>query len=321
MNTKRKTECEMLTPAGIKRRVGVSHFLMCFFLLMVGACGGKSEEQARLEAQQADSAALKIAVLPTLDCLPLFVAQQLGMDEAFGLDLRLVPFTAQMDQDTALLRGRVEGMFTDIVRARRMESIAHKPLYVSCETSLYWQLLSAKTARIKQMKQLDDKMVAMTRHSATDSLTQLMIDSAKLQSTRVYRIQVNDVSVRYDMLTSGNIDAAWLPQPWAAMARKKGAVTLIPEAGRHSGVLVFADSVMADTMRRRQVLLLERVYKQAVDTINGRGLDSFSELLATYCHVDPKHVSNLSGTAPIDQVRRPVATQERNQNTKQDRRR
>lgn len=50
-------------------------------LLMLAACGQSYEETKRLTRQQRlklwreDSAALKIAVMPTLDCLPVFVAK------------------------------------------------------------------------------------------------------------------------------------------------------------------------------------------------------------------------------------------------------
>ena len=50
-------------------------------LLLLAACGQSYEETKRItreqrrEAWRKDSAALKIAVMPTLDCLPLYVAQ------------------------------------------------------------------------------------------------------------------------------------------------------------------------------------------------------------------------------------------------------
>ena len=55
--------------------------------LLVG-CGMSYEETKRLRQEQQkqalreDSAALKVAVMPTLDCLPLFVAEDREMFDA-----------------------------------------------------------------------------------------------------------------------------------------------------------------------------------------------------------------------------------------------
>ena len=96
-------------------------------LLLLAACGQSYEEtkrqtrQQRREAAQKDSAALKIAVMPTLDCLPLYVAQYYELFDTIHGGVRLKYYHAQMDCDTALERGRVEGMVTDLVRAMKME--------------------------------------------------------------------------------------------------------------------------------------------------------------------------------------------------------
>ena len=54
-------------------------------------------KQQRIQQQREDSAALKIAVMPTLDCLPLFVAKETDLFDKDVSDIRLKMFTAQMD--------------------------------------------------------------------------------------------------------------------------------------------------------------------------------------------------------------------------------
>jgi len=151
--------------------------LVCLLLLV--ACGQSYEETKRLtrlqrrEAMRQDSAALKIAVLPTLDCLPLYVAQHYDLLDTLHGGVRLKMYNAQIDGDTALLRGRVEGLVTDLVRAKKMEQQGLKVRYWAV-TNSYWQLLSNRQARIRKLRQLEDKMIAMTRFSATDLLSDLV---------------------------------------------------------------------------------------------------------------------------------------------------
>lgn len=265
-------------------------------LFSLASCGGKSEEMVRREAQMADSAALKIATLPTIDCLPLYLVEQYQLDDEAGLDLRLVPFRAQMDQDTALLRGRVEGLFTDLIRLHRLEQVEGKPMKTLSSTMLSWKLVTSKNARIKELKQLDDKMVAMTRHSATDVLTWQMVDSARLMQERVYRIQVNDVKIRFDMLMSANIDAMWLPEPWATAALQAGHRVIydVGKASWRPGVLAMADSVLADSTRRKQADMLVQLYNQAVDSIAKYGWKHYADVIGRYCGVDEEVVRKMN---------------------------
>ena len=94
-------------------------------ILLIVGCGQSYEESKRLTREQRlklwreDSAALKIAVMPTLDCLPVFVAKERQMFDT-AVDIRLKRYKAQMDIDTALIRNRVEGAITDLVRAEKM---------------------------------------------------------------------------------------------------------------------------------------------------------------------------------------------------------
>lgn len=266
-------------------------------LLLLTACGDNAAEQAeqqRREQQIADSMSLKVAVTPTLDCLPLFVAVEEGLFEREGVSVLLRPFTAQMDEDTALLRGRVEGMTTDRERIAWIREQGMEVREVA-QTSLKWQLLTNKMARIKMLNQLDDKMLAMTRRSATDMLARKIVDSAGLQPERVFRIQVNDVQVRLSMLENGIMDAMLLPEPQATQARLGGHPVLLDtdSMGLHLGVIVFSEEAMADTMRQRQVEQFLKVYRAVSDTIAHRGIGNYRDVIASYCHVKPEIVDSM----------------------------
>lgn len=275
-----------------------------FAVALLASCGGESEAQKRAEAMAADSAALKIATMPTLDCLPLYVARQYGLHDSLGIDMRLVPFVAQMDQDTAMLKGRVEAMFTDTVRAGRMERVQHKRLRRIVATPLHWLLMTPDSSRVRELKQIDDKLVAMTRYSATDMLTRMAADSARTDNDRIYRIQVNDVHVRYDMMMSSMVDAAWLPEPHATVARKAGCRQLFSSRGKlETGVLVVSDSLMSDSTRRWQVERMAELYNRGVDSIARHGLTHYASLISQYCGVEPDMLSDLPKTVKYEKAR------------------
>ena len=228
-------------------------------LLILAGCGQSYEETKRLSREQRlklareDSAALKIAVMPTLDCLPIFIAKDHQLFDTV-VDIRLKRYTAQMDCDTAMMRGRVEGMVTDLVRAERIIQ-SGMPLKYIATTNAYWLLISNRNQRITQLKHLDDKMLAMTRYSVTDLLGDLAVDSAKLKTERVFRIQVNDVYVRLKMLENNEMDALLLTEPQATQALLKKHKVLLDtrQEDIQMGVIAFREKGMDDQNRKKQM--------------------------------------------------------------------
>ena len=273
---------------------------MIAVLLLITACGQSYEETKRIarenrrELMRKDSAALKVAVLPTLDCLPLFVAQHYHLyDTLFG-GVRLKYYTAQMDCDTALQRGRVEGMVSDLVRAKRMEQQGVKIRYVAA-TNAYWQLITNRNSRIRQLKQLDDKMVAMTRFSATDLLTDCVVDSVKLAEDRVFKVQINDLGVRMQMLQNNEMDALWFTEPQATMARimRNPVVFDTQENDIQLGVLAFREKEMQRQARGKQLQLFMTAYNQACDSINKYGLRHYRDIIVKRCKLKAALVDSL----------------------------
>ena len=268
-------------------------------VLLVG-CGQSYEETKRLSREQRlrlareDSAALKVAVMPTLDCLPIFIAKDHQMFDT-AVDIRLKRFTAQMDCDTALMRGRVEGSVIDLVRAERMKKLGDSLTYFSA-TNAYWLLISNRQARITQLKHLDDKMLAMTRYSVTDMLGDLAVDSGKLKTERVFRIQINDVNVRLKMLENNEMDALILTEPQAAQARMLKHKVLMDtrKLEMEMGTIVVQWKGMDDENRAKQLRAFTRGYNKACDSINKYGIASYAPLITKYCHVKQESIEQIN---------------------------
>ena len=289
--------------------------IMIAGLLLMAACHQSYEETktqkrlSRREALKKDSAALKVAVMPTLDCLPLYVAEYYQLYDTLRGGVRLKFFMAQMDCDTALERGRVEGMVTDLVRAKRIEMRGMKLRYPTV-TNASWQLVANRNARIRQLKQLDDKMVAMTRFSATDLLTDRVIDSVKLDKDRVYKVQINDLSVRLLMLQNNEMDALWLSEPQATVARmmKHGVVYDTGKEDLQLGVLAFNEKEMRHQERGQQLELFMKAYNQACDSINKYGVRHYRDIIVKRCKMKANVVDSLPNNIKYVRARGPRET-------------
>lgn len=287
--------------------------LLLIGTLLVVGCGDSYEETKRVHREnrarlaKEDSAALKIAVLPTLDCLPIYVAKEYGLFDTTIVDVRLKPFTAQMDCDTALMGSTAEGAVTDLIRMERQVLKGAKMHYVA-QTAAYWQLVTNRNSRISQMKHLEDKMVAMTRYSLTDMLTDKVVDSAKVKSEYVFRIQVNDVGVRLQMLQNNMMDALWLTEPQATVARlaKNPVLADSRRLGMNYGVVAFNQKKMRAFERKQQLEAFIKGYDAACDSINKYGIGRYRDLVAQYCKVNPSVVDSLPKNLSFPHARGPL---------------
>lgn len=274
-------------------------FVCGWCIALVVACGQSYETKQRMtraeraKLKTADSLALKVGVMPTLDCMPLYLAKERRLFDTLGVDVRLRMRKAQMDIDTALIGGSVEGAVSDSVRVARMQSRG-TALTVLGTTNTSWQLVGNRSARLKEVKQLGDKMVAMTRYSATDFLTDYVLKGVKTTAT-VYRVQINDVPLRLQMLLNNEMDALWLPEPQATTAREHGH-TVLWDTEKHNlwlGRVVFRDKALGDARVRKQIDVFKKAYNMACDSLNQRGIAAYADLLMKYCQTDQKTLDAL----------------------------
>ncbi len=263
---------------------------LLFTILLIASCGGSGGDAPVQEEIPHDSVQLRIAVMPTLDCMPLYLASSRGFFEENSVSVLLLPYDAQMDCDTAIERGHANAVVTDLVRAQRLKESGMPLQYISA-TDIYWQLLTKHSARIKEPRQLDDKMLAMTRFSATHLLSDEVVDSARLKPERVFRIQVNDLNVRLGMLGADIMDALLLPEPQATAARNLKARVLYDtrKSDERLGVIAFIDRAATP----QQVKAFTAAYNKACDSLNMMGFPEYRDLIARYCHAQKETIDSL----------------------------
>lgn len=270
--------------------------LSILFVLFFAGCGKSDKDRQaerlaqRLAEQEAYQKAYKIAVMPTMDCLPAYLLKDSLLYDSAKVDVRLCRFNAQMDCDTAMAGGGVQAAFTDLVRTERLKHKRKVLMHYLTDTNLDWQLIADHGSKLKKLSDLSDKIVAMTRYSATDLLTDLAVRKGK-PKYQVFRVQINDVMVRLRMLQNHEIDAYWLAEPQAAKALQADNNILFSsaDAGVHLGVVAVMDKVR----RQTEEAAFAEAYDKAVDQINKKGVKYYADLIKKYMKVDDATVRAL----------------------------
>lgn len=176
------------------------------------------------DGKDSDSLAIHIAVLPTEECNPFYAAQECGIYDSLGVDVKLDTFLSAMDADTAFMNGKVHILVSDSLKAIYLNSIIKGDSIRSVITdTLRLSLMTSTLSRIKSIKNLKEKIVAVTRNSAIDCFADKIMDRAKIKREYLNRPQINKIELRAKMLNLNQYDGAILPEPYATQCEEKGA--------------------------------------------------------------------------------------------------
>lgn len=285
----------------------MKHFISFLLsILMLASCAHKQEAMLSVaDAKKADSLALHVALMPTLGCLPIYYAQRTGITDSLHLDIRLMHYTAQMDIDTAITRGHTDIAYTDIIRAIRLSDSVSLTSLLAADEPL--SMVAQKEKKIKKMKQMSEKMIAICRLCATDYWCEKMLDSAKISQDSVYKPQINDVKLRGKMICTGLLEGAMLEEPYASWAVMMGNKELrrTQDKSFQFAVWVMADSLQKDKRKVKQIRKFISAYKMAVENINkGLYADSLRSILIKEYEL-PDSVADSLKLTPIKQPTAP----------------
>lgn len=244
------------------------------FLGMIGLFGSCGQtEKVKMDT---DSTALKLGVLPTMECLPFYYADSIGIFDSLGIDVKLVTFEAAMDADTAFVNGCIDGIVTDLVKEciwRGNGDTAH----VAMVGDLRLWLVTAPKARLLKAESIKEKIIGITRHSSVDYFADKILESVKLQSTELNKPQINNLRLRGMMVDQDQYDGAILPEPYASEAVARGAKRLTgTEDLKLTNLLcvLFNDSV--SQVRKDEIQKIRQAYDMAVFALN---TDTLSNVL------------------------------------------
>lgn len=223
--------------------------------IVLASCTHRQEAmQFSPDSTDIDTAALCVAVMPTMNCLPVYYAEKSGLSDSLGLDMKLLRYQAQMDIDTAIVNGHVDIAFTDLIRIQRLSRQVHISPIATCDEPL--SLISLKTKRVKQVNQMKEQMIAISRLSATDYWCDRLLDETHTSYDDIYRPQVNDVRLRAEMLRQGLIDAAMMGEPFATWMTTLGHKRLFQSSGKKPRLYAWASCASANKGQQQVFLNL-----------------------------------------------------------------
>ena len=135
-------------------------YLLLLTALIIMGCQVSEQDDSLIEKRKnkveevAYQRAFKVGVMPTMDCLPIFLLKDSALYNPDDIDIRLKEYTSQRDCDTAMINGRVQAAVTDLVQAEYLKEEKNAVLDYMTETNATWQLMATPASGIKQVEDL-----------------------------------------------------------------------------------------------------------------------------------------------------------------------
>ena len=253
---------------------------------------------------------LRVGVFLDSDSLPLLVADAEGRFAAEGVNVKLVTFQNPVERDAALQSGAVDGVVSDLLAAALANQSGFEVRVTSLTDGRYG-IATAPGSGIANAKAVAGQSIGISTNSIIQYAAESLLAEAGVPSADIKEVAVPKMPVRLELLISGQLKAACLPEPLLTAAAGRGAtiVAKSDDLGLKAGVLLFTKQVLDE--RLPDIRAFYRAYAAACTAINANN-DKYRPFLVekvafpaavrdAYRFVSYKK-PRLPGTADVEKV-------------------
>ncbi len=221
-----------------------------------------------------DAAPLKLALIPILDVIPAYVAQDAGFFEKQGLKVEFIPVGSAAERDQVIAAGQADGMVNDLLsvalynRKETQVQVVRFAMVATTSTPMF-RILASGNSGIKSVKDLAGVPIGISQGSIIEYVTNQILTGEGLESSQIKTEAVPKIPDRLALLASGQLKAATLPEPFSTVAMGQGAVMIVDDThypNIANSVVAFRKKVIDERPQAVQKFLV--AYNQAINEIN-----------------------------------------------------
>ncbi len=178
---------------------------------------------------------LKIALLPVIDAVPIYAAQQEGLFEKHGVKVEIVPVSAAPERDQLMAAGQADGEINETASVMLFNKESTQIQIVRyalrpTATSPHFFILASAKSRITQPAQLKGIEIGVSQGTVIEYVTDRLLEAQGLTADEIKVISVPKISDRMTLLASGDLKAGTMPDPLASLAIQQGAVNVLDDS-------------------------------------------------------------------------------------------
>lgn len=203
-------------------------------IFLLGACSQNSDSIHTEEPVQ-----IKVAVLPIMDTLPMFVAEKEGLYLTHKIQVEFIPVGSAPERDQLITAGQADAMVNEVVSTlfynkEQIQVQTVRYARTATETHPLFHILASQNSEITNPDNLANTEIGISQGTIIEYLTDRLLQHQGFSDSEIKTIAVPKISDRMALLATGELKAAMLPDPLTFLAEQQGARiilddTLIPE--------------------------------------------------------------------------------------------
>ncbi|MDH6354973.1 NitT/TauT family transport system substrate-binding protein [Dysgonomonas sp. PH5-45] len=249
-------------------------FLVCTVALLLASCKNKTTSNQSTGSLPA----LTVGVMPSMDFLPLAVAQREGYFEEEGLDITIQNFYSANERDAAFQSGNVDGVVIDYTGAV-LQKAGGIPLKLTSKCDAPFYIVASKNSGINDLAGLRGKQVAVSQNTVIDYCVDMALASAGMTAKDIHKVEINKIPIRFEMLMNGKIDATGLPNPFALMAQSEGAKVLVSNDSLRFAITGIMFKEEAINTKAESIKRMYAAYNKGVDYLKTHTVNDIADIL------------------------------------------
>lgn len=185
--------------------------------------------------QPAVETKLKIAVLPIIDTLPMYVAQQEGLFAKHGVTVEFVPVASAPERDQIIAAGGADGTINETLAVMlfNKENVQMQVVRYALrptEGSGHFFILASAKSGITSVDGLKGVEIGVSQGTVIEYVTERLLQADGFTSDEIKTIAVPKIPDRMALLASGELQAGVMPDPLASLVVSQGGVVVADDS-------------------------------------------------------------------------------------------
>jgi NitT/TauT family transport system substrate-binding protein len=220
------------------RNMKIQAFFQLFLALLVGSSLFLSACQPASTPVPPDApvtpAKLRFAVLPILESLPMYVAEKEGLFEKHQLKVELIPVASAPERDQVFAAAQVDGMInealvTALINKDQVRAQVVRYARTATRQDPLFSIVASAKSGITSVEGLKGVEIGVSQATIIEYLTERLLQAQGFSPQDIKTISIPKIPDRINLLGTGELKAATLPEPPVTLAVMQGGKVVLDD--------------------------------------------------------------------------------------------